>query len=52
MGVGAVIVTAGMSSRMKQFKQLMKAGNSTMAERVVTNFQRAGADVIQIVSFL
>lgn len=38
MWVGAVIAAAGMSPRMVQFKQLMKLGNRTMAERVIVNF--------------
>lgn len=50
MKTGAVIVAAGMSTRMKQFKQLMKIGNLTMAERVVYNFKRAGVDDIVMVT--
>lgn len=47
---GAVIVAAGMSTRMAQFKQLMKIGSRTMAERVVVNFQRAGVKEIVMVT--
>ena len=52
MKIGAVIAAAGMSTRMKDFKQLMKIGNLTMAERVVLNFQRAGIkDIVMITGF-
>ncbi|HBP24775.1 MAG TPA: ModE molybdate transport repressor domain-containing protein [Oribacterium sp.] len=50
MRYGAVIVAAGMSRRMKDFKQLMKIGDMTFAERVITNFQRAGVQDIVIVT--
>lgn len=50
MKTGAVIVAAGMSTRMEQFKQLMKIGNRTMAERVVANFQQAGVEEIVMVT--
>lgn len=50
MNTGAVIVAAGMSTRMKQFKQMMKTGSMTLAERVVVNFQRAGINDIVIVT--
>ena len=50
MKAGAVIVAAGMSTRMKQFKQMMKIGNFTMAERVVINFKRAGIQDIVMVT--
>ena len=49
---GAVIVAAGMSTRMKQFKQMMKIGNFTMAERVVINFKRAGIqDIVMVTGY-
>ncbi len=52
MRIGAVIVAAGMSTRMKDFKQLMKIGDMTMAERVVVNFQRAGIkDIVMVTGF-
>lgn len=50
MNFGAVIVAAGMSTRMQEFKQLMKIGDMTFAERVITNFQRAGVRDIVIVT--
>lgn len=49
MKTGAVIAAAGMSVRMGDFKQLMKIGGMTMAERVVTNFRRAGIkDIVMV----
>lgn len=52
MKAGAVIVAAGMSTRMKQFKQMMKIGNFTMAERVVINFKRAGIqDIVMVTGY-
>lgn len=49
MRTGAVIAAAGMSARMVQFKQLMKIGNRTMAERVIMNFRQAGVEEIAMV---
>lgn len=52
MKTGAIIVAAGMSTRMKQFKQLMKIGNLTMAERVVMNFKNAGIqDIVMVTGY-
>lgn len=52
MNIGAVIVAAGMSTRMKDFKQLMKIGDLTMAERVVVNFRRAGVkDIVMVTGY-
>lgn len=39
-----------MSARMKEFKQLMKIGDLTMAERVVVNFRQAGVNDIVMVT--
>lgn len=50
MKVGAVIVAAGMSTRMHDCKQLMKIGDLSMAERVVLNFQRAGVREIVMIT--
>lgn len=50
MRYGAVIVAAGMSTRMKQFKQLMKIGEMSIAERVIVNFRRAGVEDIVMVT--
>lgn len=52
MRAGAVIVAAGMSTRMKQFKQMMKIGNFTLAERVAINFKRAGIqDIVMVTGY-
>ena len=52
MRIGAVIVAAGMSTRMDDFKQLMKIGNLTMVERVVVNFLRTGIkDIVMITGY-
>ena len=52
MKYGAVIVAAGMSTRMKQFKQLMKIGDMSIAERVIVNFQRAGVkDIVMVTGY-
>lgn len=47
---GAVIVAAGMSSRMGEFKPLMTIGAITMVERIVQTFQVAGVENIVIVT--
>jgi len=47
---GAVIVAAGMSSRMGEFKPLMKIGNMTIIERIISTFQSAEIDHIVIVT--
>lgn len=52
MTYGAVIAAAGMSTRMKDFKQLIKVGDMTFAERIIVNFQRAGVkNIVMIVGF-
>jgi len=50
VNTGAVIVAAGMSTRMNQFKQLMQIGDVTFAERVVLNFRKAGVRNIVMVT--
>jgi len=50
MRVGVVIVAAGMSSRMKDYKPLMKIGNSTMIEMVINNFKLLGVNEIVVVT--
>ncbi len=49
MKTGALIVAAGMSTRMKQTKQIMKLGEYPMVERIVRCFLEAGVDEIAIV---
>lgn len=52
MRVGAVITAAGMSTRMHQFKQMMKVGDMMLAERVVINFKRCGIeDIVMITGY-
>lgn len=50
MAIGAVITAAGMSTRMGEFKQLMKLGECSIVEHVVKNFQAAGVDRIVVVT--
>lgn len=50
MKYGAVITAAGMSTRMKEFKQLLKIGETTFAERVITAFREAGIENIVVVT--
>jgi CTP:molybdopterin cytidylyltransferase MocA len=48
--IGAVIVAGGLSSRMKEFKPLLKIGNYTMIERVILNFMSMGIENIVVVT--
>ena len=50
MNTGAVIVAAGMSSRMGDFKPMLKIGVISMVQRIVTNFQQAGVSPIVLVT--
>ena len=50
MHTGAVIVAAGMSSRMGDFKPMLNIGNISIAQRVVATLQQAGADRIVMVT--
>jgi CTP:molybdopterin cytidylyltransferase MocA len=47
---GAVIVAAGLSSRMGTFKPLLPLGNSTFIEQVITTLREAGAEDIAVVT--
>lgn len=47
---GAVIVAAGMSSRMGEFKPMMKMGSITIVKRIIANFQQAGVSPIVVVT--
>lgn len=49
MKTGALIVAAGMSTRMKQTKQMMKFGEDTMMERIIKCFFKAGVQDIAVV---
>lgn len=50
MKLGAVIVAAGMSKRMKSFKPLLEVDGVTFAERIIQLFQRAGIEEIVMVT--
>lgn len=50
MKTGAVIVAAGMSSRINDFKPMMKIGTITMIERVIENLQQSGVDLVAVVT--
>ncbi|MCL1829751.1 MAG: nucleotidyltransferase family protein [Oscillospiraceae bacterium] len=47
---GAVIVAAGLSSRMGGFKPMLKAGSVSMVQRVILTLRQAGADLIVVVT--
>ena len=52
MNFGAVIAAAGMSKRMKDFKQLMKIEDMTFTERVIANYRDAGIrDIVVITGY-
>ena len=50
MSIGAVIVAAGMSSRMGDFKPLLSIGSQSIAQRIVSKLRQAGADEIVIIT--
>ena len=50
MQTGAVIVAAGMSSRMGDFKPMLNIGSISIAQRVVATLQQAGVDRIVMVT--
>ena len=50
MAVGALIVAAGMSSRMGDFKPMLHIGAMSVAQRIVATFQQAGVDKIVMVT--
>lgn len=50
MRTGAVIVAAGMSSRMGDFKPMLKIGAISMVQRVIANYQQAGVFPIVLVT--
>ena len=50
MTSGALIVAAGMSSRMGEFKPMLNIGSISIAQRVVATFQQAGVDKIVMVT--
>ena len=50
MTTGALIVAAGMSSRMGDFKPMLNIGAISIAQRVVATFQQAGVDKLVMVT--
>ena len=50
MQAGAVIVAAGMSSRMGEFKPMLNIGSISIAQRILANFQQAGIKKIVMVT--
>ena len=50
MNYGALIVAAGMSSRMGDFKPMMTIGSISVSQRVVATFKQAGIDNIVMVT--
>ena len=47
---GALIVAAGMSSRMGGFKPMLKIGSITLAQRIIITLRQAGAGPIVVVT--
>lgn len=50
MRIGALIVAAGMSSRMGEFKPMLSIGSISVAQRVIATLQQAGATKIVMVT--
>ena len=50
MQIGAVIVAAGMSTRMGEFKPMLNIGSISVAQRILANFQQAGIKKIVMVT--
>ncbi|MBT0665146.1 NTP transferase domain-containing protein [Geobacter pelophilus] len=48
--VAAIILAAGLSSRMKEFKPLLPLGRFTALERVILTMREAGVDDIRVVT--
>lgn len=49
MKIGAVIVAAGLSSRMKNFKPMLELGGSTIIKETISSLRKAGVDDIVVV---
>ncbi|WP_411678536.1 NTP transferase domain-containing protein [Caproicibacter sp.] len=47
---GAVVTAAGMSSRMSEFKPLLKIGSISIVRRIISTLQQAGADPVVLVT--
>lgn len=50
METGAVVVAAGMSSRMGDFKPMLSIGEISVAQRVVVTLRQAGAERVVVVT--
>ena len=50
MEVAALIVAAGMSSRMGAFKPMLNIGTISVAQRIIATFRQAGVDQIVMVT--
>lgn len=50
MKVGAVIVAAGMSSRMGKFKPMLSLGSISVAQRIIATLQQSGVPQIVVVT--
>ena len=50
MQTAALIVAAGMSSRMGDFKPMLNIGSISIAQRIVANFHQAGVDKIVMIT--
>lgn len=50
MRFGALIVAAGMSSRMGRFKPMLNIGSISISQRIIANFKQAGIDQIVMVT--
>ena len=48
--VAAIILAAGFSGRMVEFKPLLSLGGITVMERCVTLFREAGIDDVRVVT--
>ena len=50
MEIGALIVAAGMSSRMGEFKPMLSIGSISVAQRVIATLNQAGVSKIVMVT--
>ena len=50
MKTGAMILAAGMSSRMGDFKPLLKIGSATAIQRIIATLRKAGAEPLVLVT--
>ena len=50
MKTGAVIVAAGMSSRMGTFKPMLQIGSISVAKRIISTLQQSGAELVVVVT--